>query len=184
MLNVSKLKITKSTSLKLHRKLHYHPVDSTPTLQNKLFKISEKIYLRKIERVPREFLSLLEGHYLDVECPWGELFQCDSIVQVTCSVVWVGAGEFCSFCWRQVLDTLVSLQIATSKVIDHLRTGRIFYNYYNVLLPGAGTVLSANVTATGRWLALPLLSPVHARDNRVWVWLAVIGRRASDSLRT
>jgi len=75
-------------------------------------------YLRNVERVPTEFLGLFEGHNLDVECPWGVMSLCDSIVQVTSSVVRVGAGEFCSFFWRQVLDTLVSLQIETGKVID------------------------------------------------------------------
>jgi hypothetical protein len=55
-------------------------------------------YLRNVERVPAEFLGLLEGHCLDVECPFRELSQCDSIVRVTCSVVWVGAGELCSYC--------------------------------------------------------------------------------------
>ena len=79
-------------------------------------------YLRNVERVPTECLGLFEGHYLNVECPWGELSQCDSIVQVTSSVVWVGAGEFCSFFWRQVLDTLVSLQTATGNVNDQLGT--------------------------------------------------------------
>jgi len=90
-------------------------------------------YLRNVERVPREFLGLLEGHYLDAEFPWGKLSQCYSIVQVTCSVVWVGAGELSSCCWRQVLDTLVSLQTATGKVIYQLRIGRIFYNYFKII---------------------------------------------------
>ena len=86
---------------------------SEPQITNyatkQIVKNTEKNYLRNVERVPTECLGLLEGHYLDVECPWGELSECNSIVQVTSSVVWVGAGEFCSSCWRQVLDTLVSL---------------------------------------------------------------------------
>jgi len=124
--NIYKPLITKSTYLQLHRLLHCYSTAITPTLQNKLFTSPEMNYLRNVERVPTEYLSLFEGHYLDVECPWGELFQCDSIVQITRSVVWVGAGEFCSSCWRQVLDTLVSLQTATGKGFVQLRIRRIF----------------------------------------------------------
>ena len=36
----------------------------------------------------------------------------------------------------------------------------------------------------GGWLAVPCVSTVYARENGVWVWLAAIRRRASDSLRT
>ena len=125
--NVSKPQIIKFTYLQLHRQLHYYSADITPTLQNELFTSSEINYLRNVERVPTECLGLFEGHYLYIECPWREPSQCDSIVQVTRSVVWVGAGELCSCCWRQVLDILVSLHIEMGKVIDQLRTGRIFY---------------------------------------------------------
>jgi hypothetical protein len=133
--NFSKPKITRSTYLQFHRELHYYyyyyyySADSTPIHKNKLFTSSYMNYLCNVERVPTEFLGLLEGHYLNVECPWGELSLCDSIVQVTCSVVWVGAGEFCSSCWCQVLDTLVSLQIAMGKAIDQLRTARMHVCY-------------------------------------------------------
>ena len=131
---VSKPQITKSTYLPLPRQLDYYSTDITPTLQNKLFTSWEMDYLRNVERVPTECLGLFEGHYLDVECPWRELFQCDGIVQVTRRVVWVGAGEFCSIFWRQVLDTLVSLQTATGNVNVQLPTGRIFYNYFKIFL--------------------------------------------------
>jgi hypothetical protein len=106
----------------------------TPTNQNKWLTSSETNYLCKVERVPTEFFGLLEGHYLDVECPRGELSQCDSVVQVARSVVWVRAGELCSSCWRQVLDTLISLQIGTSKIMYQLRDVRILYNYFKVFL--------------------------------------------------
>ena len=130
--SISKPQINKSTYLQLRRLLQYYSTALTPILQKKLFTSSKLNYLRNVERVPTESLSLLEGHYLDVECPWGELSPCDSIVQVTRGVVWVGAGEFCSSCWRQGLYTLVSLQTATGNVNDQLRTGRIFYNFFKI----------------------------------------------------
>ena len=137
--NIYKPLITKSTYLQLHRLLSCYSTAITTTLQNKLLTSPEMNYLRNVERVPTESLSLFEGHYLDVECPWGELSPCDSIVQVTRGVVWVGAGEFCSSCWRQGLYTLVSLQTATGNVNDQLRTGRIIYNCFKVLLQCVST---------------------------------------------
>jgi hypothetical protein len=45
-------------------------------------------------------------------------------------------------------------------------------------------VHSANLTANRKLTISYVISPLHARDRRVWFWLAGIWRRASDSLRT
>jgi len=57
------------------------------------------------------------------------------------------------------------------------------YRVFTTAKLEADIVRSDKVTANSKMTSFPWVSTVHDWDRRVWVWLAAIRRRASDSLR-
>lgn len=53
-------------------------------------------YLGKIKGVELEFLSLVEGHDLDVEGPGRVVAICNGIKQISNGIIWIGGSQlFC-----------------------------------------------------------------------------------------
>jgi hypothetical protein len=69
------------------------------------------------------------------------------------------------------------------KVTDQLFAVRILYNYCKLLLV-ADTMRSSHITANRKVISFSVGVTCARQDSSEWVWLAVVGRKASDALST